>query len=268
MIASAQPSAAVLPSASAPAPAIAAALLDEGIDQKQREALARDVAGRAAEVVDALVRDLPRDEDEEYRRIPWIWRVSVAAGRSTDAAVLKPLLDLSMPQAGEPLRDWQAVVLGGGIVMGLSQGGQWPGEAMAPWLAADATRAARWARSLDLAVTMSDDPKVRNGTRYDALRMLALVPWDRASDVLRRYLAADVDAELQAGAIGGLADTQDDRVGSLLLANVAAYAPGNRRHLVNALLRTEARRAQLREAMARGVVPADWLTPEQRQTLG
>ncbi len=81
------------------------------------------------------------DEAEEYRRIPWIWRVAVAAGRAKDEASLKPLTDVSMPKDGERLRDWQAVVLGGGVVMGLSQAGTWPRDVMAPWLADDATRA-------------------------------------------------------------------------------------------------------------------------------
>lgn len=252
---------------SAPPAAIAAALLDERLDQKLREGLARDAAPRAADVVMALVDGLPDDEEEEYRRIPWIWRVAVAAGRANDEAALRPLLDVSMPREGEPLRDWQSVVLGGGVVMGVSQAGAWPKDVMAPWLAADATRAARWARSLDLAIEMADNPKVRNGTRYDALRMLAVLPWDRAGAQLVRYLSADVDAELQLGAIGGLSDLQDDRASQALVGNFPQYAEANRRHAINALLRTDTRRALLRDAVRDGTVPETWLTAEQRERL-
>ncbi len=262
----AQPAA--LPDAKTAAPsAIAAALLDDRLDQKAREVLAREAAPRAVDVVTALVEGLPDDEDEEYRRIPWIWRVAVAAGRAQDEAALRPLLDASMPRAGEPLRDWQAVVLGGGVVMGVSQAGAWPKDVMAPWLAEDATRAARWARSLDLAVEMADNPKVRNGTRYDALRMLAVLPWDRAGAQLVRYLSADVDAELQLGAIGGLSDLQDDRASQALLAHFPQYAEANRRHAINALLRTDTRRALLRDAIRAGTVSEAWLTPEQLERL-
>lgn len=247
---------------------IAAALLDDRHPQPAREQLAREAAQRASAIVLALAADLPPgDEVEEYRRIPWIWRVAVAAGRAQDEQALVPLLDASMPRDGEPLRDWQAVVLGGGIVMGLSQAGSWPRDVMAPWLAADAARAARWQRSLDLAVTMADAPAVRNGTRYDALRMLAVLPWDRVGAQLVRYLSAEVDPELQLGAIGGLSDLQDPRAGRALVAHAAQYAEANRRHVVNALLRTDERRALLREALAGGRIPDGWLTDEQRGRL-
>ncbi len=260
---------AALPDAStAPPQQIAAALLDASIDQKARETLARDASARAAVVVEALVAGLPADDEaEEYRRIPWIWRVAVAAGRANDDAALKALLDLSMPGDGERLRDWQAVVLGGGIVMGVSQAGRWPKDAMAPWLAEDDRRARRWSRALALAEAMSHDAAVRNGTRYDALRMLAVLPWERAGTQLVRYLSRDVDAELQMGAIGGLADLQDDRAAEALLAHMPQYTERNRGLALDALLRTDARREALKAAIARGGVQDGWLTAEQRRRL-
>lgn len=270
-VAAAQPQsqAPPLPDPRSAAPeAIAAALLDATHDQKQREELARAASPRAAAVVEALVKGLPPDdEDEEYRRIPWIWRVAVAAGRAKDEQALVPLLDASLPRDGAPLRDWQAVVLGGGVVMGLSQAGQWPRDAMAPWLTADATRAKRWARSLDLALAMADNASVRNGTRYDALRMLAVLPWERVGQTLTRYLSSDVDAELQLGAIGGLSDLQDPRAGEALVAHAKHYAETNRRHVINALLKTDERKARLREALRAGTIPEAWLTDEQRGRL-
>lgn len=247
--------------------AIAAALLDDRGDQKAREQLAREVAPRAADVVRALVAGLPDDEDEEYRRIPWIWRVAVAAGRAKDDAALRLLFDASLPADGAPLRDWQAVVLGGGVVMGVSQAGAWPHRFVAPWLEQDAARAARWQRALDLAVAMADAPAVRTGTRYDALRMLAVLPWERVGTQLVGYLVPEVDAELQLGAIGGLSDMPDARAGQALVAHMRGYAEANRRHAINALLRTEERRVLLREAVTRGDVPATWLTPDQQATL-
>ena len=264
--AAAQPA---LPDARTAAPeAIAAVLLDGSHDQKAREALARDAAARATAVVRALVAGLPdHDEGEEYRRIPWIWRVAVAAGRAKDEAALVPLLDASMPDEGERLRDWQAVVLGGGVVMGLSQAGTWPKDVMAPWLAADRGRAQRWARSLELAAAMADDAKVRNGTRYDALRMLAVLPWERVGTQLVRYLSRDVDPELQMGAIGGLSDLQDERAADPLLQHFPHYTERNRALAIDALLRTDARKAKLRAAITAGHVQEAWLTPEQRRQL-
>jgi hypothetical protein len=104
---------------------------------------------------------------------------------------------------------------------------------------------------------------VRAGTRYDALRMLAVLPWDRAGAQLVRYLAAGVEPEIQAGAIGGLSDLQDDRAAEALVHHAGDLAPENRRHAIDALLRTDARRARLRDALARGVIREEWLTPEQ-----
>jgi hypothetical protein len=151
--------------------------------------------------------------------------------------------------------------------MGLSQAGAWPNDVMAPWLAGDPARAQRWARSLDLAERMADDAKVRNGTRYDALRMLAVLPWDRAGARLVRYLSKDVDPELQMGAIGGLSDLQDDRAADALIAHLPQYTERNRGLAIAALLRTDARTAKLKAAIDAGTVQAAWLTPEQRQRV-
>ena len=260
---------AAMPDATSATPeAIAAALLDDTRDQKAREALARDAAPRANAIVQALVVGLPEnDETDEYRRIPWIWRVAVAAGRARDEAALIALTDGSMPKENERLRDWQAVVLGGGVVMGLSQAGASPGSVMAPWLASDATRKARWTRALDLAIAMADDAKVRNGTRYDALRMIAVLPWERVGAQLTRYLSRDVDPELQMGAIGGLSDLDDSRAADALVRHVPQYTERNRGLAINALLKTDTGRAKLRAGLAGGVVQEAWLTPEQRQKL-
>jgi hypothetical protein len=258
-----------LPDAKTATPqAIAAALLDEATDQKARETLARDASPRAMAIVQALLVGLPdRDDAEEYRRIPWIWRVAVAAGRARDEASLEALMDGSMPKGDDRLRDWQAVVLGGGVVMGLSQAGASPRDVIAPWLAGDAARAARWSRTLDLAERMADDPAVRNGTRYDALRMLAVLPFDRAGARLTRYLSRDVDPELQMGAIGGLSDLHDPRAAEALVEHMPQYTERNRGLAIAALLKTEAGRARLKAAIAAGRVQDAWLTPEQRAKL-
>ena len=258
-----------LPDARTAAPAlIAAALLDETRDQKAREALASGASSRATSVVQALLTGMAdNDEADEYRRIPWIWRVAVAAGRARDEAALKALTDFSMPKEGERLRDWQAVVLGGGVVMGLSQAGASPREVLAPWLAEDATRRARWSRSLDLAERMADDAKVRNGTRYDALRMLAALPFDRVSAQLTRYLSREVDPELQMGAIGGLSDLRDSRALEALVEHMPQYTERNRGLAIDALLKSDAGRARLKAALAAGLVHDGWLSAQQRAKL-
>ena len=103
-------------------------ILDDTMPREKRETLAKEAAAHATEVIRAMTADLPNDPKEEYRRIPWIWRVAIAAGRANDAKVLAGLIDLSLPKPGAKLRDWQAVALGGGVINGLSLEGAWPGR--------------------------------------------------------------------------------------------------------------------------------------------
>ena len=52
---------------------------------------------------------------------------------------------------------------------------------------------------------MADDDKVPSGTRYDALRVLGVEPWEKRGAQLVRYLG-NKNAELQMGAVSGLGD--------------------------------------------------------------
>src|SRR5690606_20564212 len=140
-------------------------------------------------LLEALVRDLPADDlEEEYRRIPWIWRVSIATARKNDREQLTAMLRVSLPETGEPLRDWQAVVLGGGLINGLSQIGVWPHERIASLIGNDRQLRQRWLQALQQSVTMTDDEQVKPGTRYDALRMIAMRGWNDSGPQLVRYL--------------------------------------------------------------------------------
>ena len=92
---------------------VAVRILNEGLPPPQREALIAEHADAAAELIALLAEDLPTGA-EEYRRIPWIWRVAIASGRRNDAAALRSILRVSLPGPDRPLRDWQSVVIGGG----------------------------------------------------------------------------------------------------------------------------------------------------------
>src|SRR6185436_8638196 len=96
---------------------------------------------------------------QEYDRIPWIWRVAIACGKRNDAGQIKAVLEASLPHEGEPLRDWQAVVIGGGIINGLSERGLWPGDRVAEILGKDDLLLKRWNTALDFASAMADDEK-------------------------------------------------------------------------------------------------------------
>src|SRR5262249_34427477 len=143
---------------------------------------------------------------EEYRRIPWVWRVAIAAGRRNDAAELRKVLDVALPKADGALYDWQAVVLGGGGVNGIRLAGKWAGERLKDLREGSKDRSARWKRALEEASRMADNAKVPTGTRYDALRMIALDGWEKRGEQLKKYLAKGTHDELTMGAISGLSD--------------------------------------------------------------
>jgi putative membrane-bound dehydrogenase-like protein len=230
---------------------IARVILEDSRPAAEREKLIRDHLGQAAELVAAMAAELPvpADEKEEYRRIPWIWRVAIAAGKKNETESLRKLLAASLPKVGEPLRDWQAVVVGGGIINGISQQGVWPGERMQELLNGETDLVKRWQQTLSLAATMADNEKVKTGTRYDALRIIPLAGWKSAGGQLTKYLQKGIDDELHMGAISGISDVDAPEVAGLLAAAYAHFNPGNRSLAIDALLRTEARAAVLVEAL-------------------
>lgn len=228
-------------------------------------------AGKAAAPADqlrAIVADLKAgDTAEEYRRIPRVFTVTLAAGKADDAAALRAVLDVALPKAGAPLRDWEAVALGGGVVNGLSQKGAWPGARVAELVKDDPALAARWQAVLPAAHAMADNAKVPTGTRYDALRLVALADWDAARPQLTKYLAKGAHPELQMGAVSGLADVNRPEVGPLLVAALPDLTPGNRALALTGLLRTPDRATALLGALEARTADAAWLTADQKTAL-
>src|SRR6185436_1681572 len=137
----------------------------------------------------------------------------------------------------EPLRDWQAVVIGGGIINGLSLEGIWPRERLAPITQKNADLKGRWNRSIQLAAVMADDEQIRHGTRYDALRMLCIAPWRTYGARLTKYLSKGVNGELQQGAVSGLSDVEAIEAADALIANFENLTEKNRQFALDALLR-------------------------------
>jgi hypothetical protein len=248
--------------------AVSRQILDESLPAEERRQLAARQADRADAVVAALVADLPADDlPEEYRRIPWIWRVSVVAGRKNEADVLRALLKVSLPEEGEKLRDWQAVVIGGGIINGISLSGAWPRPRIEELLGNDEALRLRWQRALVSAAAMAGDTKVKTGTRYDALRMIALGPQEPQLKQLAGYLAKETNPELQMGAVSGLGDVDDPQAARLLSAALPELAPDNRILAIDALLRNDARTEVLLGLLESGKLAPATLNEAQRKKL-
>jgi putative heme-binding domain-containing protein len=221
-------------------------LLDSSQSRDAREAAIRSNPQFAAKLIGEMTRDI--EPGNEYERIPWIWRVAIACGKRNETPQLAQILAVSLPSEGEPLRDWQAVVIGGGVINGISQRGVWPKERVEEILKDHPDLLPRWQRALDLAAAMADDAHVNNGTRYDALRMLGVEPWSKRGEQLHRYLAASTDAELQMGAVSALGDVKAAEAARALCAALDGLSAGNREIALVALLRDDERLAALAEA--------------------
>jgi hypothetical protein len=245
------------PNSAAEAPALARQILDDSRPEADRKRIIADNPQLCLALLKALVADMPMgDSKEEYRRIPWIWRVTVAAGKRNQVNELTPIVDFCVPQMKEPLRDWQAVVLGGGLINGIGLSGGWPDEQIRAIVDRNPDLTQRWGQLLKLAAVMADNQQVFKGTRYDALRILGLDTWDRRGAQLFRYLVKGVDDELQQGAIGGLSDMRSPCVAQALLSGFAHCEPENRGFVLRALLRDRDRTLALLEAIEAGTVKA------------
>jgi hypothetical protein len=249
------------------APTVARFIMDGSNSNAAREAAVNANPQFAAELITEMTRDLASGAPEQ-QRIPWIWRVAIAAGKRNDAQAIRRILDASLPRTDEPLREWQAVVIGGGIINGITQAGAWPAERVKEILGDDEVLNARWNRSLELASALADDAKVATGTRYDALRMRGVQPWDKRGEQLSRYLAKDANAELQAGAVSAIGDIHDPKATQALIAALSKLTEANRKLALQALLRDDQRIAALRDAVAAGKVDASVLDADAKRRLG
>ncbi|MSR57503.1 MAG: c-type cytochrome [Planctomycetaceae bacterium] len=242
-------------------------ILDDRHSAADREALIARHLDRAAALIAEMTADLHPGTPEEYRRIPWIWRVAVAAGRKNETEVLKALLETSLPVHDQPLHDWQAVAIGGGIVNGIGQSNVWPRPRIAELVKADERLAERWQRTLALAYAMADNEKTPIGTRYDALRIIPLDNWKKCRKPLEKYLARGSHDELQMGAISGLSDIDRPEVSTRLLQCLGHVSDENRRIALDALLRTDQRADALLTAIENGSLKPAALSDSQRQIL-
>jgi len=211
----------------------------------------------------ALLASVAVGTADEYRVIPSVWQLTIEAGRRNQDAELLALLEAALPVEDQPLADWQAVVLGGGLINGISQAGPYPGMRLEGLVRDRPELRARLERSLRLAAEMVERSEVPQGTRYDALRMIALRGWEDAGPQLRRYLQPGTPHELQMGAVSGLADVPLAEAAEWLHAALDDLPADLRELAVAGLVRDQAGSA-LRKAVQAGRLKVSDLHPEIR----
>ena len=246
---------------------LAIRILDDSVPEATREAVIAGSSVDAASMIVAMTAGLPNDSKEEYRRIPWIWRVAVACGKRNQSTQIRQVLDASVPLIDQPLRDWQAVVIGGGIINGISLQRDWPKQRLEEILREHPELQKRFHRTLELAARLADNKSVPSGTRYDALRIMALDDWTLRREQIVKYLGQGVDDELQQGAISALSDIQAEDVPGLLLEDIAHFQGENRAAAIAALLRSDLRIELLLDAIAAGKLDVSLLNAAQCKSL-
>ena len=220
----------------------------------------------AADKIHALLLNADT-EAAEYVVIPQIWETALAVSKANDADEITSLLQIAIPKMDEPLRHWQAVVLGGSVINGLTQAGVWPRTRLEQLLANDKALIARWQRTLKLAAEMARNARVRSGTRYDALRILGVDTFDRSQKSLIPYLTKDVDPELQMGAVSALGDINEPQASNQLLVHLEELTDSNRELAIDALLRTDERARSLGDRINSGKLQRIALNPQQQKAL-
>src|SRR5690606_38726412 len=117
------------------------------------------------------------------------------------------------------------------------------------------------------SVKMTDDEQVKSGTRYDALRMIAMRGWNDSGPQLVRYLQQNENAELQTGAVSGLVDVPEPPATSALIAALPNLAEPNRKLAIEGLRRSQGRRRALLESVIAGTTSADLIDASSRTAL-
>jgi hypothetical protein len=229
---------------------------------REESAVESDAATAIAKLVDGLAVGTPA----EYERIPEIWRQALEAGKRNQDVELQRVLELSLPALEKPAEDWQVVVIGGGIINGLSMSGVWPRHRITQLIQGNESLNRRWQHLIDLSTKMADDKQVRSGTRYDALRILGAAEFDKSGAQLAKYLN-DKDDELQMGAVSGLSDIESPAAAEAIAASLGKLNEHNRRLAIDALQRTDSRMSLLQRALDDGVVKPSALTPEQLKRM-
>lgn len=193
------------------------------------------------------------DGTDEYQEIPAIFHTTLAAGGRNDADEITAILRFVVPLSSEPLQDWETVALTG-VVKGISESDVWPKKRLASVLSEDQKLQRRWNRTLELAFEKAEDTNVRSGTRYDAIRLLALSQWEAAKPVLSKYIQPNSQIDLIHGSIDGLADSPHPEAAVILCMAYNELPERLKGFAQRGLLRVDGNKQYLLTAIDEGLI--------------
>ncbi|MFN9591883.1 MAG: neutral/alkaline non-lysosomal ceramidase N-terminal domain-containing protein [Pirellulaceae bacterium] len=246
---------------------VAEQLLAPGLDPARRQRMIDSFWPKTDQILHHWSQQQPWSAEDQVRWIPTIWMLTNRACKSGDQDLAMRILDEALPRIDGTIDDWRVVVLGGGVVGGLSDSITWPRPVIENWMESDAQRIARCQRVLMFSIEKAADEKTSTGTRYDALRLVGMLPEEQVFSVLDPYWNGDVHEELRMGAISAASDI-DSPQSVPLLSTAAKNESGHLRSLaIDGLLRTQAGRKSLVEELRMGNLPADALTAAQHERL-
>ncbi|QDT90386.1 PVC-type heme-binding CxxCH protein [Gimesia algae] len=217
--------------------------------------------------IKALMAEVKVGTPDEYRNIPEIWRTAIAVGKRNQADELCGLLEASLPKRDGPLECWQAVVIGGGVINGITIAGDWPRGKIESLLKDRPELTVRWKQALQRAVKMADEPDVKGGTRYDALRMVAMLDYEICRKQLKRYLNDSSHSELQMGAVSGIGDIDEPAATEDLIEALPVLTARNQKIATQALIRIDSRAIALLKAIQQQRRLATLIDAELQQQL-
>jgi len=217
----------------------------------------------AHRVLARLAEQIGSSVPSASRLLPHVWRLATTAGARNDAAQVREMLDLVLPKPGGPMTEWQMVAFGGGVVDGIGKKTGAPGRRVRELADAD-----RLALAIEEAARMAEDPKVVDGTRYDALLVLGIDASGRHRETLRKYLAPKHSPELQSGAIMGTSYLEEGpEAARFVLEHWVSYAAAQREAVLDGIFRRPDRIAVLLEAVEQKRVQLSELGDGRKEQL-
>ena len=150
---------------------------------------------------------------------------------------------------------------------GISLSNRWPQAEIQKSLDLQPDLNPAWSHALQQAALMTTAESIPPGTRYDALRMVALLDWSVAAPLLEKHLSKDSHPELQMGAVSGLSDVSETAATALLIAAWGNLSESNQRLAIDALTRSPQRCLETLKALEDGRLPASLKAGEKLQSL-